>query len=172
MFSNHNCYNILVLHQMVCLKTIFVYKTTCSLNVNKSKIQIQKMYTLFQRPLPVLSNYRSPCWYESLNMTDPYPIKSHLYTRYFQQLPTIQLRYTRAFTLGTSIFTNRLKNDTFGWRLRCLPSFYLIGINRGGSTGLWTSLLSHPHISSSGIQKELHYWNEVRYGGRLYSGTR
>lgn len=121
---------------------------------------------LCQQPIQVRSDYRTPCWYENLTAVDPYPITSHLYLRFFKDHIIVQRSYRRSFVKSIAVFKRRLKDGLGKWRLRCLPFFYLIGINRGGSTGLWTSLMSHPHVSGSDAAKELHYWNEIRYGGK------
>ncbi|KAK2159473.1 hypothetical protein LSH36_152g01041 [Paralvinella palmiformis] len=118
-------------------------------------------------PLPILTNYRTPCWYENLSTPDPYPLSTHLYMRFFRRNIKVRGFYQNTFQKSITIYTRRLKNGLRRWRLRCLPFFYLIGINRGGSTALWTSLASHPQLMSSKAGKEHHYWNEIRYAGYL-----
>lgn len=85
--------------------------------------------------------------------------------RFFRRNIKVRGFYQNTFQKSITIYTRRLKNGLRRWRLRCLPFFYLIGINRGGSTALWTSLASHPQLMSSKAGKEHHYWNEIRYAG-------
>ena len=123
------------------------------------------LFLFTQDPLPFLPNYRSPCWYESLSEADPYHLRNHLYLRFFIGRVKVRKSFQKIFENSMAVFKERLKIGSNNWRLRCLPSFYLIGTNRGGSTALWMSLLAHPYIMGSSAGKELHYWNEIRYGG-------
>ncbi|KAK2159460.1 hypothetical protein LSH36_152g00010 [Paralvinella palmiformis] len=166
--------------------TIHVYKAKgkvkcrhCILNITTSEKVLQNNEHNFYRtlderiekmdadPIQVLPDYRTPCWNESLTVPDPYPLGTHLYIRFFSKNTKVRRSFQQTFEKSIAIFKNRLKTRSNKWRLRCLPFFYLIGINRGGSTSLWSSLISHPQLMGSGAAKELHYWDEVRYGAGL-----
>jgi hypothetical protein len=50
-------------------------------------------------------------------------------------------------------------------RLRCLPDYIIIGVQRGGTTSLYNYLIQHPAILSS-YRKEVHYFTK-NYGKGL-----
>jgi N-acetylgalactosamine 4-sulfate 6-O-sulfotransferase len=51
-------------------------------------------------------------------------------------------------------------------RLRCLPYFHVIGVDKAGTTDLWDRLIKHPQIvqNSGVIGKETHWWSWRRFG--------
>ena len=46
-------------------------------------------------------------------------------------------------------------------RFRCLPSMYVAGFAKSGTTDMCSSLLRHPSIN--GYRKELYFWNQKRF---------
>ncbi|KAK3787106.1 hypothetical protein RRG08_030269 [Elysia crispata] len=51
-------------------------------------------------------------------------------------------------------------------RLRCLPYFHLIGVDKSGTTDLWYRLAQHPHLvrPKAVMGKETHWWSWRRFG--------
>ncbi|KAK7479376.1 hypothetical protein BaRGS_00029368 [Batillaria attramentaria] len=51
-------------------------------------------------------------------------------------------------------------------RLRCLPYFHLLGVDKSGTTDLHSRIVQHPHIlyNNGGIGKETYFWCWVKYG--------
>ncbi|KAL8607105.1 hypothetical protein ACOMHN_008691 [Nucella lapillus] len=69
-------------------------------------------------------------------------------------------------------FLSHFKNPCFvDWttelqRLRCLPYFHLLGVDKSGTTDLHSRIAQHPHIllNGGGLGKETYYWCWTRYG--------
>ena len=57
-------------------------------------------------------------------------------------------------------------------RLRCLPYFHVLGVDKSGTTDLHSRITQHPHVlpNSGGIGKETYYWCWLKYGE--YMGQR
>lgn len=51
-------------------------------------------------------------------------------------------------------------------RLRCLPYFHLLGVDKSGTTDLHSRIAEHPHVllNSGGLGKETYYWCWMKYG--------
>ena len=49
-----------------------------------------------------------------------------------------------------------------GWRMRCLPYFYVAGFSKCGSTDLFWALTTHPQITQP-LWKEFPYWSRRRW---------
>ncbi|KAK7488328.1 hypothetical protein BaRGS_00020487, partial [Batillaria attramentaria] len=51
-------------------------------------------------------------------------------------------------------------------RLRCLPYFHLLGVDKSGTTDLHSRIAQHPHVllNSGGLGKETYYWCWLKYG--------
>ncbi|KAK7479377.1 hypothetical protein BaRGS_00029369 [Batillaria attramentaria] len=51
-------------------------------------------------------------------------------------------------------------------RLRCLPYFHLLGVDKSGTTDLHSRIAQHPHIlyNNGGIGKETYFWCWLKYG--------
>ncbi len=48
------------------------------------------------------------------------------------------------------------------WRMRCFPSFFLMGVAKCGTTDLYEALVRHPQIIVSEL-KEPEYWSRQRF---------
>ncbi|PVD30842.1 hypothetical protein C0Q70_10117 [Pomacea canaliculata] len=51
-------------------------------------------------------------------------------------------------------------------RLRCLPYFHVLGVDKSGSTDLFSRITQHPQVlaNSGGLGKETYYWCWLKYG--------
>lgn len=54
-------------------------------------------------------------------------------------------------------------------KLRCLPFFHVLGVDKCGSTDLYYRIVRHPQISPNNgvLQKETSWWSWRRYGKQL-----
>jgi len=70
------------------------------------------------------------------------------------------------------IYKERLQRDSYPWRFRCLPYFYLAGVTKSGTTDFINMLLRHPQLHGP-LVKEPMYWNRRRYpnGVQVGNGT-
>ncbi|GFO41966.1 carbohydrate sulfotransferase 15 [Plakobranchus ocellatus] len=68
---------------------------------------------------------------------------------------------------GTHIATD---ND----RVRCLPYFHLMGVDKSGTTDLWYRLAQHPHMvrPKAVMGKETHWWSWRRFGYDIWVKNR
>ena len=58
-------------------------------------------------------------------------------------------------------------------RLRCLPYFHVLGVDKSGTTDLHSRIAQHPHVllNSGALGKETYYWCWLKYGQcREYMG--
>ena len=101
--------------------------------------------------LPLLSNYKNPCWYEALPKDYRYRSKVHMF---WQQVK-------HSFDKMWPVLQKRRKRKHF-WRLRCLPLVYVIGLAKSGITDLHYSLLQHPHVTPAAT-REPFYWSRDRW---------
>ena len=55
-------------------------------------------------------------------------------------------------------------------KLRCLPFFHVLGVDKCGSTDLFNRIAQHPQIlhNSGVLNKETSWWSWRRYGNQLY----
>lgn len=87
-------------------------------------------------------------------------------------------------SLVQPVFEKKFKNPCFydkchqngtgtSRRLRCLPFFHILGVDKCGSTDLYNRLVSHPQIipNSGVLDKEPSWWSWRRYGHRLLTDT-
>lgn len=79
------------------------------------------------------------------------------------------------------VFEKKIKNPCFydtchqngtgtSRRLRCLPFFHILGVDKCGSTDLYNRLVSHPQIipNSGVLDKEPSWWSWRRYGKQIH----
>ena len=54
-------------------------------------------------------------------------------------------------------------------RLKCLPYFHLIGVDKSGTTDLWFRLTQHSHVvqNTGVLGKETHWWSWRRFGEKF-----
>ena len=103
-------------------------------------------------PCHPLPQYRNPCWLEELSDPQPYNYSTCAFCRILRpNLERVVVNYTRMIQAGQRS------------RPRCLPYFYIGGVTKSGTTDLWNTLLSHPHITRSSI-KEPNWWTRRRTG--------
>ncbi|XP_025089224.1 carbohydrate sulfotransferase 15-like [Pomacea canaliculata] len=59
-------------------------------------------------------------------------------------------------------------------RLRCLPYFHLIGVDKSGTTDLWSRLAQHPDVArpQTIAGKETHWWSWRRFGFDLWTRSK
>ena len=76
----------------------------------------------------------------------------------------INLKYDLSSRLSSCSLSSFL-SPGHSWRLRCMPYFYVIGIQKGGTTAL-SELIDH-YLPGyvSGIGKEYHFWEHRRVYG-------
>jgi hypothetical protein len=55
------------------------------------------------------------------------------------------------------------------WRMRCVPTVYLAGVTKSGTTDFFLSLTSHSDVTR-GWLKEQHYWSRGRLYNTSYAG--
>ncbi|KAJ8318641.1 hypothetical protein KUTeg_003732 [Tegillarca granosa] len=71
-------------------------------------------------------------------------------------------------TTKIRVFTDSCHLLGTNWlhRLRCLPYFHVLGIDKSGSTDLFSRIVQHPQILGNGgeINKETMWWSWKRYG--------
>ena len=119
-------------------------------------------FSLQQNLWNPLAGYRNRCWAEKLRAgsasggPQPPPIR----------ILSARLNRTMAY-IGV------LRNMTLsgdGWRMRCLPRVYFIGVTKSGTSDFYKYLTSHHQVSPAAA-KEIHYWNARRFPGavRLHS---
>ncbi|XP_028916304.1 carbohydrate sulfotransferase 15 [Ornithorhynchus anatinus] len=118
-------------------------------------------------PRKFLPNSKNPCWYDEYrgrNASDPYTKNSYaLYSK----------RFRSTFdSLRKDFWAHLYHHQEKHYRLRCLPSFYIIGQPKCGTTDLYDRLKLHPDVKFSAI-KEPHWWTRKRFGiVRLRDGLR
>ncbi|XP_050392574.1 carbohydrate sulfotransferase 15 isoform X1 [Patella vulgata] len=81
-------------------------------------------------------------------------------------------RYTDVLSMQRPKYLPNYKNPCWEWtegnstRVRCLPYFHLVGVDKCGTTDLWGRIRQHPQIlPNAGIGgKETHWWSWRRFG--------
>ena len=83
----------------------------------------------------------------------------------FQQLPEFEKNLTNPCFYKTLPDGSR--------RLRCLPYFYIIGMDKCGTTDLHGRLTVHPDLrgNTGVLKKETQFWPWGRYGNTRYNNT-
>ena len=114
------------------------------------------------KPPKYLSNYASPCWVESLNLSDlatdgGWEENSEKMNAFVSQL------YRQTSYVFQDYIKYHEKDRGVVQRVRCLPYFYVIGVAKSGTTDLFVRMKEHPYIEA-GIRKEIHYWSRRRFG--------
>eukprot|EP00057_Strongylocentrotus_purpuratus_P020775 XP_011675249.1 PREDICTED: carbohydrate sulfotransferase 15 [Strongylocentrotus purpuratus] len=106
-----------------------------------------------------------------INMTTPLSLSWYLDVMSYQIVPRLMTMPDTAdwlvvFDAIPETFIPNIKNPCFFYRgtsppgLRCLPYFYLIGMQKCGSTDLWEKINAHHEIQR--IEKEPHWWARYR----------
>lgn len=117
-------------------------------------------------------NYRNPCWYAKL-MIPEYALKI------FHKTPVVRnplFSEKAAFSLVNSIsqsysIQNSSKYGTKHQRLVCLPSIYLAGFPKCGTTSLYNVIVHHPSIVPPNT-KESHFWSTFLRDGNVLASHR
>lgn len=97
-------------------------------------------------------NFRNPCWFSKLNVPDS--IREYLYTDLSSVKSASQELVS---TLTSDLFSFSHQKDKTSVSLYCLPSFFVAGFPKTGTTTLNAVLQQHPQILSSRY-KEVHWW--------------
>ena len=85
-------------------------------------LSFPRIYTIFQETLPLLSNYRNPCWLERFRSI------KNLYRRNQLVLSAdARAEFQKTLEDGATVFKERFDSNGSAWRLRCIPYFYIIG---------------------------------------------
>lgn len=104
---------------------------------------------------PFLTNFKNPCFYEATSdQAGGQSIFTNLLTMYMladKTSPTAK-SIERMWAL-------RRERPT---QLRCLPYFFIIGMEKCGTTDLYTRLTRHPKIAGT-ITKEIQWWTRRRF---------
>ncbi|KAK2143826.1 hypothetical protein LSH36_810g01048 [Paralvinella palmiformis] len=113
-------------------------------------------------PFSFLPEYKNPCWLERLQAQYMTEHVNHS----FHDPNNIKARKLYP------IYKERLQRDSYPWRFRCLPYFYLAGVTKSGTTDFINMLLRHPQLHGP-LVKEPMYWNRRRYpnGVQVGNGT-
>ena len=53
-----------------------------------------------------------------------------------------------------------------GWRLRCLPYFYIPGFSKSGTTDLYEAIFEHPDTVKPPLKEPI-FWNRIRYKSKI-----
>ena len=122
--------------------------------ISQDPVLEENINSLLSIHLPLLANYKNPCWYEHLvsswrseydTQRQMFPYQSVL--SFAQMIPILKRR------------ESRLENP---WRLRCLPLVYIVGVAKSGTSDLFATLSSHPHVTA-GATKEPFFWDRLRW---------
>lgn len=129
---------------------------TASLNSTKGSMfslsVTEDMIETFQAHLPdLLGNYKNPCWYEDV---------------------PAEFDYTKSYYYLWSCFASRhvvppfrqLQREKAKKRLRCYPSFYVLGFAKAGTSNLFKLVTTHVQGLKRGLVKETNYWTVRRFG--------
>ena len=116
-----------------------------------------------QNPPTYLKNYKNPCWFENISNSSTYERNSIQQSYEGSSMGSIARQLK---TMDHLLIERMRTNGTMGWRLRCLPYFYLAGVSKCGTTDLYNALSRHKDVLG-GVRKEPTYWNRIRYHGTL-----
>ncbi|GAB6021608.1 Carbohydrate sulfotransferase 15 [Chamberlinius hualienensis] len=110
-------------------------------------------------PLEFLSSSRNPCWYEYFNETHIAKIKKNdfIKTRSYTDI-RYQMENLEKYLINVINSSSKYKNV----RLRCLPSFNIVGQAKCGTTDLYQRLSLHPQVLM-GMVKEPFWWSHGAY---------
>ena len=120
---------------LFCPYFISIYHSHNLYKMHKSYITLQKLPDL-------LPNLQVPCWVEDVPTDFSYD--DNIYHCHINNR-----RIKQGFETMHNSFKHRQSYHGFKWRIRCLPSFYLIGVAKCGTTDLFEALTRHPQVRSS-----------------------
>ena len=104
-----------------------------------------------------MSDYRNPCWLESVPHN--YSYSSSIYTSTW---PAVGERRRTQFVYKQMEGRYRARYNTsgVGWRVRCLPYLFIVGMYKAGTTDFYTNLVSHKLVEGISI-KEPYFWTNL-----------
>jgi len=111
---------------------IHIYKHTVTYTYIYNLPTIQKLPEL-------LPNLRVPCWVE--DVPSDFTYKDNIYHCHINNR-----RIKAGFETMLTYYQQRQQHSGYKWRIRCLPSFYLIGVAKCGTTDLFEALTRHPQV--------------------------
>lgn len=103
-------------------------------------------------------NSSTPCWYAELSIS---PVLSQNLTgRIRDTLPQIPMWYTKEEALQVVESVRANESPYSNRTLMCLPSVYVSGFQKCGSTALYDLITAHPQVAPP-RWKEGHFWRTV-----------
>jgi hypothetical protein len=126
-------------------------------------IVIEIIFFYYQQNLPpLLKSYKNPCWIEALprhfDYTDSYYSKCAMKRK--SKKPGVS-KTEKKFQAFANYLTNRTAKGE-SWRIRCFPSFFVLGVGKCGTTDLFDIMRTYLVDVVPGFLKELHFWNWKR----------
>ena len=107
-----------------------------------------------------LLGYNNPCWYTDFDIQNL--LNRSLEPRIVANLPKLEELYSKQEVLQVlEEIPHRRKNSklvTGQRQLFCLPSVFLAGFPKCGTTALYEMITAHPAIATP-HSKEIHFWN-------------
>lgn len=107
-----------------------------------------------------LPGFSNPCWYTDFNM--PSMLNRSLVPRIVANLPKLEELYSKQEVLKVleeiAVRRNIHKANTGQRQLFCMPSVFLAGFPKCGTTALYEMITTHPAIAPP-YTKEIHFWN-------------
>lgn len=122
---------------------------------------------MFEWKMPVV--WKSQFKFRQLNGEKVFMFHSQWYTLlvFFKMPPDFEQKFKNPCFYDACHQTN---NGTKR-KLRCLPFFHVLGVDKCGSTDLYYRIVRHPQIlpNSGVLDKETSWWSWRRYGKQLLS---
>ncbi|KAK6183682.1 hypothetical protein SNE40_011112 [Patella caerulea] len=89
-------------------------------------------------------------------------------------------RYSDILSMQRPKYLPNYKNPCWEWtvdngkRVRCLPYFHLLGVDKCGTTDLWKRMVQHPQIlpNMGHYSKSIKWWSRKRFGFDIWSKGR
>ena len=128
---------------------------------NSAPLVVRRNIRALQKFLPrnFSSRYRNPCWYSSL-------VISNELSKHFNSIPSVRKPiYTPEKARKIVEYVTRKSAHLPPQRnLFCLPSVYLAGFPKCGTTALYRILVQNPLVAQP-YQKEGHFWSTFTRDG-------
>lgn len=152
------------------------YYAQCSLNtaVNNSAFNsyIAFIRKFIPAPKDFNKNYRNPCWYAKLTLPESVQ-------KTFRKTPVVRSPLFSDKTASSVVnsilqsynIQNSSKTSAKHLRLVCLPSIYLAGFPKCGTTSLYNVIAHHPSIVPPNT-KESHFWSTFLRDGNVVASHR
>ncbi|CAH1799110.1 unnamed protein product [Owenia fusiformis] len=93
-------------------------------------------------PVRFLKDYKNPCWIARNTNMSP------------------NFHFRKANMSVTPKWVSEV-GRSFGWKLRCLPYFYVVGMVKSGTSNLFRMISRNPEVATP-LLKEYHWWSYLR----------